>query len=331
VACLCLDSCGDHYAAADLPAKWTTTAGTITVVSGRFAGSALRLSGSTAALTKAITAGATFIVGFAVQLNTAGMAPTVLALTDAGTTQVDLRITASGTINVTRNGTSLGTSSTTLSAGWNYIELKAKIDPTTGTIDVKLNETNVLSLTGQNTRNTANSSANGVKFTNNVTSSTLDLDDVYVLDSTGGVNDTFWGDTKIDAKFPSANGNYTAWTANGAASLYDCVDDGTPDGDTTYASSATLNQLMSFVMGDVPAGATVRAVQSVISARKDDAGTRTFAPLIRNGGTDAVGNNQNLTASFVYYLQQYDKDPTDNGAWTAAKVNSLELGAKLIA
>lgn len=328
-----------HYATADISQKYPTAAGTSTVnaTGGRFGGPALQAAANSGSTFPVVLDNqATWFFGVAMKAGSAltSQVATLATLLDAGTPQVTIIFNSNGTITALRgdtNGTVLGTSTATINLlAYPFIEAKVVVNNTTGAVKVWANETVILDLTGLNTRATANNQANEVRL-RQTSAVTINWCDFYVNDGTGADNNTQWGDTRVDRLLPTANGNYTAWAANGAASLFDCVDDAAPNGDTDYISSSTVGQKASFVMGDIPAGATPRAVQWLMSGRKDDAGTRTVAALLRNAGVDAVGVNQNLSAAYTYYRQNYDKDPTDNATWTAAKVNSLEAGVSEVA
>ena len=90
----------------------------------------------------------------------------------------------SGEIEVYRNTTLLGMTSGAglLVSVWAYVEVKIKCSSSAGTVDVRVNGVNRLSLTGQNTKN-------GTDNYHNVAvigcSNYFVIADVYVLDNTG--------------------------------------------------------------------------------------------------------------------------------------------------
>jgi hypothetical protein len=129
---------------------------------------------------------------------------------------------------------------------------------------------------------------------------------------------------------PNGAGAHSAWTPNGATPNYACVDETTADGDTTYVSDSTPGDIDTYAFADVDASATVYGVQTNLYARKDDAGTRQIAPVVRQSGTDYVGTTVTLGSSYSFYSQIYNQDPTA-ADWTAAHVNADEFGVKEIA
>jgi hypothetical protein len=175
--------------------------------------------------TKFFTSRTTYIQGFAIYIVNVMTEFGICAFSDTGTNQVGLTVDAVGALRVRRgmtvggnlSGTVLGTSSTNVGLGaWHYIELKVKIDSSTGTVDVQLDGLNVLSLTGQNTQNSANNTANQItlglctlSFGNTISAY---FDDYYINDNSGSSNTSFLGDTSILCQFPSANGTLNNYT-----------------------------------------------------------------------------------------------------------------------
>jgi len=233
------------------------------------------------------------------------------------------------------DGTLLGTSSPSFAFGiYDYIELKVKIHDTTGTVDLRVNNVSVLSLTGQDTRNGGTSGLiNAVLISSIDYGSVSRLDDFYVCDTSGSRNNDFLGDVRIQAIFPSATGNSSQWTANGAATNRECVDEITPNDDTDYISSSTATQKDTYVFGDVtPTSGTVKAVQHVLYARKDDAGTRTIRPVIRHSTTDyTVGAGTNISITYAMIKDISETNPGTSTDWTISDVNNAEFGVELVA
>jgi hypothetical protein len=163
-------------------------------------------------ITKNFTSRATYIIGFAVSFQTIGGGDTVFCgLADTGTMQVTLTINSAGIIKAYRgNGaTLLGTAGITVSpfTAYHYLEVKWTIDPSAGVVSVQLDGVNILNLTGQNTRASANSSANQLVMGGAIGGSIIWMDDLYVCDNSGSFNNTFLGDISVIAQFPSGNGS----------------------------------------------------------------------------------------------------------------------------
>jgi hypothetical protein len=325
----------DHYNS--MTQKWTTLSGTptFTSVGTRFSvGQCLVLSFANPV--KALDSQATWVIGGAVKFGSFGTTSSIIGVRDVGTQQVDVRVNASGNLTVTKNGTVIGTSTSSMISlnVWYYLELKVTIHNTTGAYEVRLNGVTVpgLSATGVDTRNTANNSANEI-FMSTAGGITYTYDDLYVCDGTGSTNNDFLGDVRVDTILPTADGSSTDFTPSTGTDNYAMVDDATPDSDSTYIASGTLNDLDLYTFADLQSlTGSVFGIQSVIFGRKDDAGTRSVAPAIKTGVTTAVGADFTLAASYSYNLQIFETNPANgSAAWTISDVNNSEFGVKVTA
>lgn len=331
MALLFIDSF-DHYAFADLGLKWTSAGGT-SIATGRF-GSCLQ--GANYACSKSFTGAATIVVGFALKWSNTAAGGTVCELRNGTTVHAQVRLDNSGHLVAANSGGTPytgGTGTAVLSAGvWYYVEAKVFVHDTTGTFDVKLNGASELALTGLDTRNGATTTIDTIRIGNTGTA-TASYDDLYILDTSGSApTNDFLGDCRVEAIFPTGAGNYAQWTPLSSTNVSN-VDETTPDGDTTYNSSSTANQIDSFAYGNLtPSSATVYGLQYALYARKDDAGTRTIAPLARISSTDyASATTHNLSTSYAYYLQIKEQSPASSSAWTVSEINGAEFGYKEIA
>jgi len=358
MALLFMDSF-DHYVTADITEKWSSSIsnffGTLAInaTAGRRASGGWRfaLTGSNsnayAGISKTLApADATGIMGFAVLIpvGTVGTVGFALAsLRDAGTAQVTLRANADNTISVCRglqNGTVLGTSTATFTSGsYFYIEWKVTIHASAGTVDVRLNGVSILSLTSQNTRNTANTSWNAavlgwlelVTDSCSANNTNTDFDDLYVCDGSGAAPwNTFLGDVRVDVRNPTAAGATTGWTPS-TGSNWQNVDDAAPDDDTTYNSTSTINAVDTFVVQDAPvSGAAIFGVQHCLSLKKMDAGTCTVAPVVRHSSTDYAGSAISPSTSYAYGLVINQTNPGTAAQWTESDFNAAEFGYKRV-
>src|SRR5262249_28298610 len=212
-----------------------------------------------------------------------------------------------------------------------YIEVKIKFDPTVGTVDVQVNGVNRLALTGQNTRNSANSYANAVTIGNRgvnaqQVATTADYDDVYICDGAGSVNNNFLSDVRVEAIFPNAAGSSAQWTPS-AGSNYQCVDENPPNDDTDYVSHSTLNDLDLYAMSNItPTSGTIKGIAVQMRAKKDDAGVRTIAAAIRTNSNNYVGANQNVGTGYQYWTEIWENNPNTSVPFTITEVNAIEAG-----
>ena len=248
--------------------------------------------------------------------------------------QVNFSTNTAGEIVVARSafgGTLLGTSSSSVTLSqnvWSYVELQATIDATVGTIGVRINGTSVLSLTGQNTKGSGSSSNIGnMLLGSNLTSI---WQDIYVTSTGGSYNTGFLGDVQMPISLANADGTYTAWTPNGAASLHASVNAATPTDGTVFASDSTPGDRMSVSYPSTSVTSNIVAVAHMSRMEKSTSGTRTVSQTITNNGNDQVASAVSLNTSYTYYQQISEVDPNTNLPWTAAGFNTIQSGLETI-
>lgn len=215
--------------------------------------------------------------------------------------------------------------------GWNYYEIKVVIAGGSSTVEMWINGVRQIAPATLNCGST-NIGSFAIQSAGGGGSLSNQFDDIYCADTTGPApRNTFLGDCRVQTIYPTAAGNSTTWTPNTATNWQDVKEPFVPDNDTTYVSSSTPGAVDTYTTGDLDAlTGTIFGVQVNVYARKDDAGTRIVAPVIRQGGTDYVGSNIGLTTTYASSRQIYQQDPT-GADWTIANVNADEFGVKMVA
>jgi hypothetical protein len=330
----------DAVATADLPKILSDMgSGTDTVAAGgRNSGNSLRLSRPSDSCQLAFDAQSMWIVGFAYRKTASLGIGRLVTLFDGTTTHSGLFVNVAGNIEIRRGtgaGTLLATGTTTLVAGtYAYIEVKLSISDTTGVVQVQVNgiaETLTFvtgNATNQDTQNAGNASANIIQFGGGTnTPENSDFDDMYINDGTGGVDDTFWGDIRVVAKSVDGAGNSAQFTPLSGANWQN-VDEATPDGDTTYNESSTVNHIDSMTTDALGVAGTVKGVAVNVYARKTDAGAGSLAPLWRIGSTDYPGTGVPLSTDYSFVTQRYRVSPATSAAWTTSEIDGAQLGYK---
>jgi len=332
----------DHVALANVAQKWTNSVLTQVFLQnpGRFGGSYLHFHQGNSNVTKTLDNQATWIVGFGLRI---GVGYTItgafLQILDAGTVQVDFRINPDNTIAVSRNGTAVtggANPAFTLMPGvWHFVEYKVTISSSiaANSWQVKVDGATVINVAaGQSSKNTANSTANQVRFGPMPQNNDPDYDDIYICDSQGTTNNDFLGDVKVATMMPTAAGTFSQWTPLSGAN-YTNVNQTQPDDDASYVYTSTPGQTDTYLVGDITDNpVNIFGVQTSLYVRKDDAGVRTVSKVIRSGGTNYLGGAvDNLAAGYIYYTEVDEKDPNTGVAWTKTGFNAAEFGATIIA
>lgn len=285
---------------------------------------------------------ATWTIGFAFRNNMEADF-TVLELRDGSTSQVELRFDGASAkvFRVTRAATTLGTGTKVIANNaWYYVELKIVVNNSTGTVELRINETaDIGPLTSQNTRQSVTNQANRVAWkrtavsvaTQLLRSDQYSLDDIYVCDGSGSANTTFLGDMKIEVLRPSGGGNTTQWTPSPASlSNYKAVS----RNDGSYVYTSTTSNKDTYTFGDLSQITTsIAGIAVCINARNTAASaSHTIKSVIRSAGTDYDASSAQTVNDIAYFQKMflYEQDPGTSTVWTQSTVNAVEVGLKLI-
>lgn len=229
----------------------------------------------------------------------------------------------------------------------NDFQLRVKIHPTLGELDVKVNNTFVISDTGLNTRNHASANiVNQIGFfrapdTGGQGDGSRVLEDFYAMDTVDagdGLNDFLGVEARV-YPFYADRDIVTGWTAQGAGDTYVEVDDANlstelsdADDDTTYIHSAVNG---------------ARAIVGVTNPNEDEI-TEVFAVEVNarwrleQGGSDqikliselssAVQLSAALSGSTTWNNENelFTADPNGN-PWTPANVIAMGIGVEEVA
>lgn len=186
---------------------------------------------------------------------------------------------------------------------WNYVEFKVKCDDTTGTVDIRLNGVNVLSLSGIDTKATAQAHSYFDKVQFFVTSYPETwLDDLYICDGTGAKNNDFLGICKVETVFPVSDvGGKIDWTPSTPGDHYAMVDDGALcDDDTTYVEDSTTGHLDQFEFGNLGSFTALKGI--MLSADCRETGATDFT-LIQRAERTSVSEGSATAVTTKGYVE----------------------------
>jgi hypothetical protein len=142
-------------------------------------------------------------------------------------------------------------------------------------------------------------------------------DDLYVLDCTDAVNNTYLGPLRIYESVPTADG-VVQWTPSpGGGGNFVNVNEIPPDANTTYNSSGTIGQSDQYVHplnGAVPANSQLFAVQHCMDVEVDT-GSRAVTSDV--GGV-LNPNDVMLPSGYVIETWPYDENPITAAPWLAS-------------
>ena len=216
---------------------------------------------------------------------------------------------------------------------WHHLEVKCIVADAGGEVTMNIDGVEHFTFTGD-TRNGAtgvldnvlmlsSSQAVGDKF----------VDNFYLLSTDGGVNNDFLGPTRVLARHPDANGNYSDLTNTAATSVnnYTYVDEVDPDGDASYVESGTPGDKDSygFQALALDVGESVLGLQLVQYSRKTDTDPISSRTFSRIGGADYPEADHTLAEAYAYFTDPTDVSPATAVAWTEAEVDAAEFGLEV--
>jgi hypothetical protein len=216
---------------------------------------------------------------------------------------------------------------------WTHIAVKVLCHPTAGAVNVWVNGSLVVNLTGVATQNAG--------FVEHSIAPNIDeiaigtpywyYDDFIVTNDTDSGDGCigFLGDL-IGEKVGPTSDVAAGWSRNTGSTNASCVDDAAPDGDATYVYSDALNALDLYGMGALARIEDgIKAVQVSSVAKKTSGGTRAIAHAVRVGGTDYLGSNQYLPTDYAGQETVFALNPDTSASWSAAAVNAAAVGQRV--
>lgn len=255
-------------------------------------------------------------------------------------------------LRVLRGATTLATSNETFDAqntelSWTYFEFKATVrtgvnGSFSGVYHTRRQSNIPITWDAASTGiNTADQGADGAdRFEFAIATQSLGLDDMYVCDGSGAVNNDFLGPINIEAIDVSANGDTVAWEIQGsAASLEDAwneaaITQSTAEDDkrvnTKDVAAIELAALANLVdCRNTP----VIGTQVRITGKMEATGTRDVQFFYRKTtGSPAQVGTKIVTFSstaLVTHADTRDTDPNTSAAWVVADMDGLQVGAEL--
>jgi hypothetical protein len=350
MALLFIDSF-DHYDTASVLDKWTSnfTPSTIEVGKGRCGTNCMKLGTFEDLLKGVLFTSLTGTVGFAacvISHETVTAAEIHLSTLGGSYPQAHLTLwyhAIDGSLSVVRNSSSdvlLGQTVPDVirQDDWYYIEWRATIDPAVGAVTVRVNNVEVIAVTGVNTLGDIGASNPFPLDLRSVgfhcgSNEAWRLDDVYILDSTGPApNNTFLGDCRVEYLKPRAAGTYQQWpiVVGTSGSHWLAVNDNAvPDEDATYveANAPGLTDSNLYQPTGLPSG-PIFGAQLSLHAKKTEIGPRVVAPVV-----NAVTGPPHFSPSaetYRYLHTMFPTNPTTGLPWTIAEINAIDAGVTVI-
>lgn len=322
------------------------TSGTdASIVTGRRGGNALEGGSVNSQLIRTpvlrdSTVDKTFICGLAIKTPLIFFSTSpFLSVMTGGAPQLVLRMETTGAFTARRASTFLETSPPILQVNrWYYLEAKIVISTTVGSVIIKLDGTTVWSsATNLNTRDETGTFWDNLKINNGMGVNQV-IDDIYICDSNGTVNNDFLGDTSVEHINPNAVGDNSAWTPSSAVDHYTLVDDGTARttavDETDYVSSGTLAQKDLFNYESLATGpglgdaSLIHGIQVNTWARLTEIQPSDLILKTKTGTTEGDVTKTIRHDDIEQFIEigVFELDADTAAAWTVSGINGAQFG-----
>ncbi len=214
---------------------------------------------------------------------------------------------------------------------WHFIEIKATIDNSIGSVEIHLDGVQVIDESSIDTRGSGDANVQTVKFTSE-NGKSYDLDDLYILDNVG-TNSDFLGEIMEETLIPTQiiSGVWDQEPMGGGGNHVKVQDLIGPDDDTTYVYSDDNSEDLY----SLSKSSSLRYVDSVTGIElhyvlRRDGGTRDkFVPLVRPLATiydQAISGS--FTSSWDHYGVILENNPETGMAWVDTIVDALVFGGR---
>ena len=236
----------------------------------------------------------------------------------------------------TISSSTIDTSSNFWANKWYYFEIKVKIDPTTGTYELRQDGSNIMSGTGANTAadGDAGMDSIAIHMDSDFAGTVFQLfDDLYVLDTQGTYNNDFLGDCLIEGIYPNGDGDVLQWEPSLGGNHYVEVDETTAVSDSDKVTADAVNEKDLFeyeALADILDN--IRGIQICTCHAMQTSGSRSFIHTMRDiSNNDNDGSATIVSNSGVYSTdcEIVEKEPQGGSDWTKSDIDSYQFGVKV--
>ena len=220
--------------------------------------------------------------------------------------------------------------STAAARGWHYVELQVTQGTSNGVLSVRLNGVLAIQMNAQDTIQGGGQLLTAFlgAIPGQSCPLTLDVDDFYIADTSGTINNTFLGDVRVDTLQAIGAGSLNQWTVTPpGTNAWEAVSD---EDETTSISAPSAGLRQSFDVAPLPVMSTpaVFGVQLTMLARKTDAGLGKLKGLVVSGAQTLASPEVILQEQQAWQCALFERNPNGNVQWTEAAFNAAEFGVE---
>ena len=216
-----------------------------------------------------------------------------------------------------------GTTTLSLNA-WYYVELKFKVDNTTGLMECYLNSTHEeFSVSGVDTQANSTNSVSFLCFDVTPDQVYYLIDDFYVLNTDSPAPNNYLGEQRAQLIYPSSDYS-VQFSRNTGSYNWDAINDvlGAPDDLTSYVYDYVTGHKDLYGLQDLSGLGSVNSISVSTRAATSDAGPKTLKHGIQSDSVDQQVSHA-LTTGMTYFIDYFTTSDGASTAFTPTTINSL--------
>lgn len=215
---------------------------------------------------------------------------------------------------------------------WLYIDFKAKVHDTSGYVQVRINTKIVIDLVDVDTKAGSSAGFDSIAYTGHgATGETYNvyLDDGYLSDLAGAVNNDFLGNVRVKTQFTAGAGSLTDFIPSGANPNWQTAQNRLLTDGGGYNYAPNVGDADFYTIQAIINASVVHAVQVKSACRQDDATQRILHNRIQTNAVIGEGSDHYLNQGYTFYNDIFELNPDTGVGWTGAEVNLLEIGPEV--
>ena len=159
------------------------------------------------------------------------------------------------------------------------------------------------------------------------------IDDIYILNDQGSINNDFLGDCMIQSIHPNGDGDQQDFTPSSAVNHYSLVDETTSVDDATKLTGDTTDQKELFEFGS-PSKIVDNIVGIQISTchAMQSSGSRQMKHVMRDISDNENEGSLTIVSSlgtFSTAVEIVELEPQGGAAWTKSDIDDYQFGVRI--
>ena len=160
----------------------------------------------------------------------------------------------------------------------------------------------------------------------------ITIDDVYLLDGSGDVNNRRLGRTNTLTRSPNVDAQKEFDRSSSNANNYAYISDQFANGDSNYLTGSVLGTTDLYWNTTIPTVIEkVHAVSVMVSAKKEEPDETTVAPVVKSGESMVVGKPIFIRcAHYIEDKSTFEIDPATGLPWENAAAFAARWGQRIV-